>query len=1431
VTDYVSKLGLDIETAGVAAGEKAMDNTAKAADRLENAAQGVQKAMDGASTSSAGAASSFQRQTEQINKLAQASAGPTSSLAEMGAQMARAAAQSDTLGQAAIKAQERLGAAAAGIKAEADAIRAANAAAATAGNVNYAGAAAGLASVGKQAKVTSYDILNLSNQFQDLGVQIASGGGFIRPLIQQGSQIAGVFGSLQARGIGFGTAMKSIIGSVGGLVVALAPLVIALGAAAGAFALFHREATKGFDKDLTKGMDLTEQQLKRIKAAGVETSVTMGDTFKATFQIMGEDFKAWTDKMLAANGTSWKQIGSVATKALDGITKALAYVFAFFRAGWESQVNGFSYLFKNLPAVIGDAFVTAFNFAGQVVTRFVNQQIEKINGLAKASNDIFKTSFAMIGQVKFEGIENPYKDAGKKAAAAFADPFKNIDKYVGDFYAYADRIGNRAKEIRVAEIKKAAGDAGKEIGENTKKATDDVLGLGDAWSKTEAALNAYGKAASAPFWTKFTQQMSNAEIGILNVTKALKNFNNGASSALARGYEAYERFLSDKEFELRYAAALQGYTAQQLKDAEDTYFIETKRTQNIQDMAERMRQFTAEAIKQTTMDGIQGSLEKAVMDLAAGSRNWLRDLRTGLASVLKETVGKSMIAGLQPAMTWLETALTTAFTKAGNSLTEALQRFGHTLIGFDKTGKPVDPNDPSAVEKVLAENSGLSGKISRYAQKAFEGYANYQTGQSLAQALGLGGKNPVQQQNSQIGSAIGTAIGYALTPILGPLGPILGSFAGGALGGLFGKGSNYTAAINYQSAGVSAVGIEGGKRTSETTSALQTVIDAVSAASKSLTSLGGTTSLFVKQLEIGVRDPGHAILSNGKNLFTAVADPSALANATALELLKATTFTNDALNKIKDGMIGAGKTFDETYTTIATVKQVLDSAQPALSDWQQKLKSLDDVFKPLIASTGAYTSALQDAYNTAKAALVTAFNDDIATQLSKLTTPLAQQFSDLLKTQTTRLQDATKLGADLAQVQKLNDAELTDFLTNLSNTTDAIGNLTEQLNKMVAAAQAAGQDTQPIIDAFNKAKTGAARVFDSNVANSINQLVNPTLASLKALLQQQKDRLANAAALGANVVAVERLNALETKNFFSQLSDQQKLSLGDYLGLIEDYTGKIGVILAQLNDQLAKRIDDFDKTKSALEGTISAWTDITKSLKATRDDIVDKYAPVTPLARINDLRGQFGDLVAKAMGGDQTSAGALPDLANKLIDLSRSLYGSTSRFLTDFDFVTKGLQDAGTSAQGQVDVAQSQLDTLIKQYDMLTQIKDVLSEPDPNLAYLANVVTQLDQNNQDIANSIGQYLEYQAKQAASNFTAGQIATATQTAIIQPTATQPAATTDPNMQAVLHQVAVAVGELTDQTVAADNAQLGTADEQTKLLRDIKDGITALLKKAA
>jgi tape measure domain-containing protein len=648
--------------------------------------------------------------------------------------------------------------------------------------------------------------------------------------------------------------------------------------------------------------------------------------------------------------------------------------------------------------------------------------------------------------------------------------------------------------------------------------------------------------------------------------------------------------------------------------------------------------------------------------------------------------------------------------------------------------------------------------------------------------LGIGG-----------GSGIGSSIGGIAGSFFGPIGSIVGGFLGDAIEGLFSGGvTSAQTALDLNASGQITRGPWGvggdDEMTAQTQQGVTAAAQRIAEGQDVLRQLGGTLNAYVAQISIAEQRQRSGVRINSTATGQEVAvvhtntigDPEDLVQTALGEVLKRTNFADPVLEAVRAAMTGAGKGFEETLEVLGKLKEVLPATEEQTSQWKQALDTLNETFADLRASTAGVAGVaaqLDEAFASAKEALKGRFAESIEDAITAIESPLTLQLEQLMKVQAQRLADATALGADVARVMHLNELELTSFIEKAGGSAEAFEQLNAIFADLIAKAEAAGQATAPLIDAYNQARTGVVDAFDKSIADQFAQLTNPTLAALRQLLDAQKSRLDQARAIGANIIAVERLNALEQKAFFDGLTADQKTALADYLGLIEDFTGRIGVVLGQLQDELGTRIDQTEQMRNDLLQQSDTMRQLAENLTSLRQGIVDRYGALSPMAGVEALRERFAALAQDARGGNDSALQALGQVGQQLIEASRALYGSTTTFRGDYDLVTQVLEEAAGLAGERADALTSQAETLLQQRDLLIEIRDILSSPDPSLTLLEDHLDALDQNQDVVAALLRQYLQLQAQQSAQQVDLGSlIGSATQQAQTPPLPTSTASQT-------------------------------------------------------
>ncbi|AJD83172.1 tail tape-measure protein [Paracoccus phage vB_PmaS-R3] len=278
---------------------------------------------------------------------------------------------------------------------------AATQAATAATRLNTAAQQANAASTG----LASHQLGNMVHQVQDVGVSLASGQNPFVVMIQQGSQIASIYGP----GTGLTKIMKGFGQAIFSIARQFAPVLAVVGAGAAVFGILTNEINKTTD-----------------------VSVTMGDTMKATMQLIGEAIYDWIQPAVNAI-LPWFQ------RAYDFVIDATKIV-----------VNGIIGGFKLVPvavrtavSIIPSIFEAGFEKAKAYVFWALHDMLAAVDSMvgsvAQAFNDVFgtelNTSPMMEQLTALNRMGNDAFVAGEAAA-------NNAREAWAGFSAEAERILN-----------------------------------------------------------------------------------------------------------------------------------------------------------------------------------------------------------------------------------------------------------------------------------------------------------------------------------------------------------------------------------------------------------------------------------------------------------------------------------------------------------------------------------------------------------------------------------------------------------------------------------------------------------------------------------------------------------------------------------------------------------------------------------------------------------------------------------------------------------------------------------------------------------------------------------------------------------------------------------------------------------------------------
>lgn len=300
-------------------------------------------------------------------------------------------------------------------------------------------------------RASTLEGLNLTRQFSDVGVSLATGMNPLLVFIQQGPQIADVFQQAAAEGRNFNTVLTGLYARLAPLLVPLAAVATAAGVAAGAFGLFHRSMSDDAAGDLSKSLNLTKEQLDRLKDSGVSTSVTIGDTFKATFQEIGANIVGVMSPVTSWLAETWGvTMDSITDAAVTGSQAVLAFFVGTYRAVMAT--------WRNFPAAFGDMVIQGANAAITALNGLINRAVDGLNWLDAK----FAGGQMQVAHFQAVLLQNPVAGAAARDAAEteaiYQKALEDVQGWGDDF---AEGVNRRRIANRRKLIEEAAGDPNK----------------------------------------------------------------------------------------------------------------------------------------------------------------------------------------------------------------------------------------------------------------------------------------------------------------------------------------------------------------------------------------------------------------------------------------------------------------------------------------------------------------------------------------------------------------------------------------------------------------------------------------------------------------------------------------------------------------------------------------------------------------------------------------------------------------------------------------------------------------------------------------------------------------------------------------------------------------------------------------------------------
>lgn len=281
-------------------------------------------------------------------------------------------------------------------------------------------------------------------------------------------------------------------------------------------------------------------------------------------------------------------------------------------------------------------------------------------------------------------------------------------------------------------------------------------------------------------------------------------------------------------------------------------------------------------------------------------------------------------------------------------------------------------------------------------------------------------------------------------------------------------------------------------------------------------------------------------------------------------------------NRLRDAAAVGGDAAAAGALNAAELQQFFQAqlnAQDNLADLVQTFEE----FTAAAREAGRATMGLQEAFNEAVGTLRSDFNDSIQESIRGLLTGPVDELEALLQQQDQRRRDAEALGADLAQVARLTNLELSDFFRSLSE--DAIGEVQDFLGLFGEAADSVArnldlsrQDLRSQADQFG----AFAAQFSDLSADFVQRFQAATPAQSLDILRGRASDLAASLAAG-NASAAQALPQV-----LQQLVDTARDQFGntqgfqDALAFAQGLLGDAGAAALQVQSDAERQIAALD---------------------------------------------------------------------------------------------------------------------------------------------------------------------------------------------------------------------------------------------------------------
>jgi len=760
--------------------------------------------------------------------------------------------------------------------------------------------------VGQTGQLARHHMMNLGFQFQDLGVQIASGANPLTAFIQQGAQIGGIMTQAQIGIMGVVRAFGAMVAAAT-MAIVTNPILLGIAAAATAAYVAFKQfqsavAETGEIKDYANSLGLTKKELRELE----NVHVTFGDVLSGVWATISEGLGL--DKV-------WQSISEFATNAFDVILKGAGMATAGIYAYFAGSFDAIKIVWKNLPAVLGDLFVQAVNLSIKAVEMLVNAVLGGINYVTTKANGVLTSMgmaavFAQVESVKLGRVANENAGAAAKTTVAVFDAYAS--RY-SEALSGMKAIGLQIKQNTLDATKSRLAAQAAALIEKRNEGKPKKAGLSDEQKQFERDLKAaedylvsLEKQAAAIGKTSIQlKEMEIAEKAAAAAKVGLKEETLALGAALLEGMRAKERADANKQIDETIKALADELSLLGLTGAErDRAALALEREGFIAKYVTALGLDEATAAYERYAAGKEKIIaQESAFEKERKEAEKLKQQLEGLSNLLDDIFGGAASQIKDIAVT----------VKANFDTAELKEAF-------------------KGIEKSLAASLKQAGlNVGKLGKTLGAGAAGAQVGTSVdAIFKGLGVKS------SKMGAQAGGAIGGAA---FGPVGAIAGSILGGVLGGMLKKTKTASATIS-QIAG----------------QGMQTALSGNSAALKDVSNKmasGLLKGLADMAEQLGGTLGGNVKVSLGQRNKDFVVDPTGSGRTTGAGVKNFGTDQAAAVAYVTQLAIQQG-----IVTGISAGAQTLIRAGTDLNEQVQKALKFDQVFKDLVSESDPLRSSL-----------------------------------------------------------------------------------------------------------------------------------------------------------------------------------------------------------------------------------------------------------------------------------------------------------------------------------------------------------------------------------------------------------------------------------------------------------------------------------------